>query len=249
MDPFGLPADFVLPNSTEIDTIVPKAQGLNVAFDALGNDIESRISARGEELLADYSKDLAGLGMSPVEMQAINKANEARVGKEAERFREGLMAFNGPQIDDQLRQLNTLNDRLTGLLKVYPSPQALLSTQHLGDPARTEYSSQVANASTAEVATLGRLAIATQNRALAAAVQGRIDAMPKDARPFTANEFAQQIVGKEHARFKLAADKVNNAFQNVINRKTELTKGKPFLHGRLKSALRTHALAKAQGDE
>ncbi|HEX8341974.1 MAG TPA: hypothetical protein VF624_13795 [Tepidisphaeraceae bacterium] len=246
-DPFGLPANFTLPKPEEIDASAAKAEQLHAAFSTLGDDIEARISKRGEELLANYSDGLAGLGMSPAEMAAVNKANEARVEKETTRFREGLLEHLGNNLNDQLRQLSEVKERVDGFLRVYPSPQALLGTQHLADPARTQYQNVLAHAGHAQLQTMARLAISTNNRALAAAVQTRIDTLPRDDRPFAAAEFAEKIVGTEWKKFKMAADKVNHAYQSVVNRQIELKKGKPFAHGRLTAALRAKAIADAEG--
>ncbi|HEX8325614.1 MAG TPA: hypothetical protein VF595_17050 [Tepidisphaeraceae bacterium] len=144
-------------------------------------------------------------------------------------------------------------ERVDGFLRVYPSPQALLSTKNLADPARTQYTNVLAHAGHAQLQTMARLANFDQQSCVGRRLQTRLDTMPTKDRPFTAGEFAEKIVGPEWSKFKLAfklaADKVNHAYLNLVNRRQELTKGKPFAHGRLTSALRAKALAKADDAE
>ena len=246
MDPFGLPTGFTLPTTDEIDGLVTKAETLGKSFTALGDDIEARITKRQQEIFDDATKGVRSLPLSQADMQGALKAAGLQAKAEAKRFREGLLKFHDDAITDQLKQLNAANEKVQGLMRVYPSPQALLSSQHLGDPKRTEYLRQIESAGTAEVATMARLAIASDNRALAAAVQSKLDAMPKDARPFSSAEFAARVVGVEHALYALSAKKAGHAFQTAINRHRALQRRQGYLFANLKGALRAHDIAQSE---
>ena len=246
MDPFGIPTGYTLPTTDEIDGYVTKAENLGKSFNALGDDIEAGIAKRQQEIYDDTTKGVRSLPLSPADMAGALKAADMQAKAEAKRFREGLLTLNDAAITEQLRQLHTANEKIQGLVKVYPSPQALLSSQHLGDPKRTEYLNQIASAGTAGVAGMARLAIATGNRALAAAVQSRLEVMPKGDRPFSPAEFADRVVGAEHAAFVLAAKKTAHAFQTAINRHRALQKGKTDLHEKMKGALRADDIARRE---
>jgi len=246
MDPFGLPAEFSLPSSDEIDNLVTKCEGLSQSFNALGDDIEARIAKRHAEIRDEDTRNVRTLPLSRSELAGAMKAAEMKADKEAKRFRDGLLSHHEQVITDQMRQLNAANDRLQGVLKVYPSPAALLSSQHLGDPKRTEYLRQIEHAGKAELGTMARIAVATGNRALAAAVQSKLAAMPRDHRPFDPAAFAERVVGHEHAKLALAAKKANHAFQTVINRNRALQRGKTVLHEKLSSALRADDIGRSE---
>lgn len=247
MDPFGLPDDYTLPTEIEIDSLVTKADTLCKGFNALGDGIEAKIGERYQEMVMEKQDSVRGLPMSQGEIAAAMKAADLAAREEAKRYRQGLLKYHEETISEQMRQLNAANEKVQGVLKTYPAVQSYLSAQHLGDPKRTEYSRQIANAGPAEVAMLARRAIGTNDRALAAAVLSKLDSMPKESRPFSAQQFAQRMVGKEYDRYTLAGKKIAHAFQSVINRNRELAKGKADLFEKLKSGLRQHALDLIEG--
>lgn len=249
-DPFQIPEGFTIPSNEEIDSLVVKAEKLQTSFNTLSDGIEQTVATKHQEIKDAYSANTGNLqNITPGDIEGAMRVADAKADVEIRRFREGVIKLNEGAITDQLQQLKIAHDRVSSLLRVYPSPQAYLSAQQLGDPKRTEYLRQIEKAGPAEVATMARLALATGNRALAAAVQSKLDSMPKDARPFSGAEFAERIVGKEHSRFVLAAKRTNNAFQVAINRHRALAKGKGNSLETIKSGLRKAATNQYQQDK
>lgn len=250
LDPFQLPDGFTIPTNEEVDALVVKAESLQKTFNTFGDGIDDTVAKKAQEIKDSYSANTGNLhNITPGDMEGAMRVADAKADKETRRFRQGLLKLNEETINDQLRQLQAAHDRVTGLLRVYPSPQAYLSAQHLGDPKRTEFLRQIDKAGPAEVATMARLAMATNNRALAAAVQSKLDSMPKDSRPFSGAEFAERMVGPEHNRYVLAAKRTNNAFQSAINRSRALASGKGNSHETIKSGLRKAATDRYQRDK
>lgn len=127
---------------------------------------------------------------------------------------------------ETLKELNAAAESLALTASLYASPVVLLSRQGLGSPERSAYQMQVASAGPTELANLATFAIATQNRALGAALLSVLDAMPARSRPFSAQELADKLCGDETRAVLASVEAVRTANQRAINA------NRAFLRGR-----------------
>lgn len=127
---------------------------------------------------------------------------------------------------ETLKELNAAAESLALTASLYASPVVVLSRQGLGSPERSAYQMQVASAGPTELANLATFAIATQNRALGAALLSALDAMPARSRPFSAQELADKLCGDETRAILASVEAVRTANQRAINA------NRAFLRGR-----------------
>lgn len=127
---------------------------------------------------------------------------------------------------ETLKELNAAAESLALTASLYASPVVVLSRQGLGSPERSAYQMQVASAGPTELANLATFAIATQNRALGAALLSVLDAMPARSRPFSAQELADKLCGDETRAILASVEAVRTANQRAINA------NRAFLRGR-----------------
>ncbi len=245
-DPFGVAAGSGLPKPEEVGGLAEKAESLVVSFRALADNFDAQVKAAREKFRTNHDgvvpKGDAARGMTGTALASIQQAAEQAVEAETSQYRRDLIRMTDKDRTEQLRQLSATASRLAAAVRVFPSPQAYLSAQALGDDRRSQYHAQVAHAGAAELGTLARVAVATSNRALGAAVLARLDTLPRDARPFGAAEFAGRMVGEEHGALAHAARRADAALQQAINRNRVLTSGRPNPAGRIADGLRAEAL-------
>jgi hypothetical protein len=220
--------------------LVLKAEILQTSLGALGDRVETKIAERAAAFRAELDAQTAGVSdrAEKGDIDAVMRVADLKVADEAMRFRGGVLALEQDNINEQLSQINAVKERLDAVLRIFPSPSALLSVSALGNPQRDSYLQQVAGAGHAELETFAKLAIATNNRALASAVASRVAAMERDKRPFAVHDFAARICGEEHRRYVLASKRANNALQAAINRQREVATGKGNSHSKLVAGLR-----------
>lgn len=127
---------------------------------------------------------------------------------------------------ETLKELNAAAESLALTASLYASPVVVLSRQGLGSPERSAYQMQVASAGPTELANLATFAIATQNRALGAALLSALDAMPARSRPFSAQELADKLCGDETRAVLASVEAIRTANQRAINA------NRAFLRGR-----------------
>src|SRR5205807_2509445 len=144
------------------------------------------------------------VGPTPEAMASVSHAARLQADAEASRFRQGLVKLHEENTTDMLRRLNKSVERVAALNRTFPSPQALLSVQRLGDPVRTQYHAQLQHAGPMELKTLARVAIQTGDRALAAAVLAKNDQTAREDRQFSSADFARRVVGVEYDKFAAA---------------------------------------------
>ncbi len=104
-------------------------------------------------------------------------------------------------------------------------PKAKRACGGLGSPERDAYVNQLRGAGPTELAAAARLALATGDRALAAAVMQLNGNVPKRERLFSAGELAEAVVGDEvrTARERLA--QVRGAVQRAFNENRAFERG------------------------
>lgn len=139
---------------------------------------------------------------------------------------------------ETLKELNAAAESLALTAALYASPVVVLSRQGLGSAERSAYQMQVASAGPTELANLATFAIATQNRALGAALLSALDAMPARSRPFSAQELADKLCGEETRAILASVEAVRTANQRALNANRGFERGRADPVAAVKLALR-----------
>lgn len=139
---------------------------------------------------------------------------------------------------ETLKELNAAAESLALTAALYASPVVVLSRQGLGSPERSAYQMQVASAGPTELTNLATFAIATQNRALGAALLSALDAMPARSRPFSAQELADKLCGEETRAILASVEAVRTANQRALNANRGFERGRADPLAAVKLALR-----------
>lgn len=139
---------------------------------------------------------------------------------------------------ETLKELNAAAESLALTAVLYASPVVVLSRQGLGSAERSAYQMQVASAGPTELANLATFAIATQNRALGAALLSALDAMPARSRPFSAQELADKLCGDETRAILASVETVRTANQRALNANRVFLRGRADPLAAVKLALR-----------
>lgn len=181
-------------NSGELVNIAEYASRRAEKFAATIASLEAGIAARA----AEAAESLARADF-PKEAQ---KQAAAKMGAKA---RVEVTQASDAARWETLKELNAAAESLALTAALYASPVVVLSRQGLGSAERSAYQMQVASAGPTELANLVTFAIATQNRALGAALLSALDAMPARSRPFSAQELADKLCGDESAANPAAA--------------------------------------------
>lgn len=254
-DPFGVASGEPLPEATEVDELIKNGNELSGAMGALLDRLDGTARQKRDEIIEKKRSAIRGLqenipgvgkiGPKDDAIKAVLAAAVNQAEKEAARYRRDLCAEHEAHCDAMMNRLNKTAERLATLVRTYPSPQALLSVQRLGDPKRSEYHRQVEHAGPVELTTLARLAIQTGDRALAAAVLAKNDQTPRESRQFSSAQFARRNVGEEHDKYVAAHKLLANMFQSTRNRLWSMKTGKPLpLTEKVKQGLRNDELAR-----
>lgn len=190
-------------------------------------------SRRAEKFAATIATLEAGIAARAAEAaESLAKADFPREAQKQAAAKMGAKArAEVTQASDAarwetLKELNAAAESLALTASLYASPVVVLSRQGLGSPERSAYQMQVASAGPTELANLATFAIATQNRALGAALLSALDAMPARSRPFSAQELADKLCGDETRAILASVEAVRTANQRAINA------NRAFLRGR-----------------
>jgi hypothetical protein len=238
-DPFGVALNSRIPTSDESVALLAEVERAAAEHVKLVAHLDKTFADRRTKAEAEASSLIpTGEAMDETALRIAKAMAARKADREVAEFRKNALAETEKARTQYLRELKAGSDRLEAVVKVFPSPVALLSAQSLGDARRTEYLRQTETSGPAELATLGKLAIANGDRALAAAVLSRLDRLPKNARPFTAQALAEQMVGREHATLLAHAKRASAAFQQAINLDRAIATGKPSTASSIASALR-----------
>lgn len=125
-------------------------------------------------------------GTSAVTLQGIEAQELAQAFSEIKK--------NGAkELDQLLKQVGASHALVIGQRLYYESAVQVLSREGLGSPERTSYALQLQGSISAELGHLGQFAVGTQNKVLAAAILSRIDRLPRDQRPFSAEDLASSM--------------------------------------------------------
>lgn len=215
----GLPS-----TEAEVAQLAAKAGELAAAFEANVANLSAHVDAARQKSRERHSSIIPEC-VPKSRIAGITRLVDDAVERDVREYRAMLVKETEASRTDQLRQLDAARAKLAAMVAVHPSPVALLSAQGLGSDERSRYHQQIAHAGAAELGNLARLAVATGNRLLGAAVLARLDTFPREHRPFSAQHLAEALVGQQHRELTAAHAAADAAFQRAINRNRELARG------------------------
>jgi hypothetical protein len=179
---------------------------------------ESRIDQESAEMLAPPSEGPAAEAFTSGQRRMLDDTAKQLSARRLSEFRANVLADTDRNRQELLRQLAAAYDRLDLAVRATPSPVAMLGMEGLGSDSRQRYETQLATAGPATIANAAVRAIASNDLVLAAAVLSRLDAIPRDQRPFQPVDLAEKLVGKRHKllidrheRCRLALDAARSA--------------------------------------
>lgn len=242
----NVPLGTHIPSSDEVTGLTGKVATLGEAFGSLMANYSSSIAA-AETKYRKETRELVPTGQARENMNrdaiaTVNAAAERAAQRKLGDYRKLLLSESEAHRTDMLRQMDEAVGRLTILETLYPSPLAMLSAAGLGSVERSRYHEQLANAGSVELTNYARRAIATNDRLLAAAVLARLDSMPREARPFSASDFAEKIVGKEHETLIRNLQQARLTRDATVAADKELRTGKNDSIGKIARGLRAQQL-------
>jgi len=235
-----------VPDEAELAAMTGKAVNIERAFDALLATQGKALAARRAELDERVKESTRGLTADGQAKAIVAKAAGQKADAEYNEHVRAARTATEQARTDMLRQLAEANQRAELVLSLYPSPIQMLAVAGLGSQERTTYHQQIAHAGPAELATLGKYAVASGKTMLAAAILARLDTLPSQIgpKPFTASHFAEAVVGEKHRAVTKAAKTVAAAFQRLVNQNRDFERGKVDLIGKIKDALALEQLNK-----
>jgi hypothetical protein len=164
-------------------------------------------------------------------------ANGAQIAKElaeqeSSKHRHELYAKHEARLMAEILKIQTAEKQSDAYAKIFgctgeqPSAVGLASLHNLGSPERTALATQMQHFGPAELASAARLAIATKNKNLAAAVKSLNDSFPAKLRVISSSELADALWGGEAFQIWDAARQARNAVTRAMSKLRELKTGR-----------------------
>jgi hypothetical protein len=213
-----------LPDPKTAEALAEKAEALVTSFRATIGNLSEAVSAARQRIESQHSS-IVPTNVPKSQVQGIVGAVKVAVGRDVRAFTADLLKSSDHDRTEQLRQAKSHADSLASLLHVYPTPTSYLSGTTVSDPRRAQYVAALAHAGPAELSTYARQALATNDRALAAAIVSRNDALGEKGRLFSSLDFAKKFVGTEHAALDRAAKRAGAALQAMLLANRQLERG------------------------
>lgn len=237
-----------LPDPQAAEAMAAKAESLVNSFRATIDNLSSAVDAARAKFESQHSS-IVPPDVPKSQVQGIMGAVRAAVDRDTRAYTADLLRATEDNRVDQLRQAKAQADALAALVYVYPTPTAYLSGTTVADPRRAQFVAALAHAGPAELSTYARQALATNDRALAAAVVSRNDSLGEKGRLFSSLDFARKFVGVEHDSLDRAAKRAATAVQAMVlaNRKLERG-GRSDPIGRIALGLSQHAASEKPAD-
>jgi len=190
-----------------------RSQALRVSIDKL----ESRIADESASIDKDEAAQLANT--QPDARRLIRQTWEKTRKKRLSDLRKQLADSSEENRSAITAKLDEYEASIDATLSLHRSPVQALSREGLGDTKRTEYQTQLANAGPAELQSMADLALATNDKALAAAVLTIADRNRKRYSQFDRAAFAEKVLGEKVAklRHRLEQAKVRIRDMRMIN--------------------------------
>lgn len=226
-----------------IDRISARATELAIAFKRRLESIQRQFS----DARLRYSREADEVvSESDVENREVaKKFAKQQLASKIAKFRINIEKSSRPQREEILQPLAKLAADADFLLTLYGSPAQALGRVALGEVKRTQYQLQLEGAGPVELQTAAVTAIATNDLPLAAAVVTVVDRRKRDQRPFAANEFAQQMWGKQHDEVNAKLKGVIHAYKSAVAADREFARGKADPLTNLSLAISSKAIAQA----
>ena len=246
-DPFqNVPYGIGVPTEEDLTESLGKTVALEGALDRLLGTLNKQIADKRAELDLEVEASVSHLnGVANAHARQIVKQSAAvKADRDHREFAANLRKSSEETRTEMLRQLAAINQRAEVFQQLFPSPTAMLTVAGLGSNERASYQAQIANAGPAALGTLAKVAVARGDAILASAVMARLDAMPKDAKPFNAATLAQNVMGTRHAAMQKAVRTVTAAYQRLVNQNRAFVTGKTDLTSKIADGLRMQALNK-----
>lgn len=205
MELSNIPVGTGLPTAAESQELAGKVERLAQSFAAVvtnhGRELTEARAAYEDEAkrgLVPGAGDARSQTMSRGQIQTLMDGARHMADERLKSLRAELLDKSAPHRDDMIGQMQQATERMALVERAYPSPVAMLATSGLGSAERSRYAEQLRGAGPAQVATVAAQAIMRGDRVLAAAVLDRLDQLPNKARPFSAQELADKMVGDDH---------------------------------------------------
>ena len=205
----------------QVKSLKANAEAQLQAVQNVARLVQKRSDEEYERTLALF-QDQPGVSKREAQKRAQQAADQRR--------RNELKAAEGKR-SQALQALEAYRQQARIARELYGSPAAMLSREALRSDSerrkRLEMAQLLAHAGPAELRSHARLAAATGDRLLGAAVLQRLDAMNADQRDsvgVSRNELSEVLVGEDHAELVGMLDTVEAAHQDGITANREAEK-------------------------
>jgi hypothetical protein len=255
-----LPDHVAFPNLTNDPTdansvvsLLNRVEALNIKHNERVTRISATVDQHFQQRLEQYGAILPkGESMPDSERQTVNGVLERKAEKDAKEVRAAQLELNRAALDADEKDAHDTSQRLNVFMSaISDSPAGLLSHLTLNNPEwrrqRGEYLNALASSGHAELKNAAISASASGNLAMASAVATLLDRMPTEQRPLNSATLAAKLVGTLYNSVRLATDSANSNLQSMINRRREVTAGRPNHLARMTNALNRKAIADRAG--
>jgi hypothetical protein len=192
----SIPAGVTL-SPDEVNRIAARSTELLTAFQARIDNLRKQV-ADALDRLQKESDELVRDATPENRATATQYAKHALQSKFA-KFKNNIVSASHASRQELLQPLATHAENAKFLLGLFSSPAQALSRVGLGETRRTNLQAQITGAGPVELESYAAQAITANDVLLAAALVTVIDRMPSKERPFSVNEFATIMWGKQHA--------------------------------------------------
>lgn len=221
-----LPPPGKLLASAEVISLAEVAAKRAEKLGAVIAELEAGVARRGE----DAAASAAAAGFPKIDQQSAAR-------KIAEKARAEISANSEDARWSYLREVNAAAEAVALTAALFASPQTVLARAGLGSAERTHYQQQLEGSGPVELRNMAALALATNNKALGAAIMSVVERMPRRERPVSPAELAERLVGEETRLVQNAVARIRHAAQAALNLNREFASGKARPAERLKLAL------------
>lgn len=211
----------------EIDRIDARASELLNAFQRRIDSLQKQVDDARESYARQADESIAAF--EPGNRAAAKPVMKAQLASKIVKFRANIVPASRAQRHELLDPLGALAQQAAFLMELFSSPAQALGRVGLGTAQRTNYQQQLTGAGPVELQSYAAQAITANDAVLAAALVTVIDRMPRDRRPFSVSEFAEQMWGEKHraALVKLKTVIRANKLAQIANSTFETGRANP----------------------
>lgn len=231
-NPDEIPSTGKLFSSAEIIELSEYASRRAEKLGTVIEDLEKGIAAKADAA----ARSAAAAGFPPVDQDTARK-------KVASKARGELAQSSSDTRWGYIEEVSAAGSATDLTATLFATPLAVLARSGLGTPERTNYQVQLKGAGNVELRNMAAFAVATENRALGAAVVSVVERMPRRERPLNPADLADRLVGEETRRVQNAIAKIKLAAATARNLNTEFETGKRDGLGRMKLALQNREVS------